>query len=62
MRVERSRPASLLVDSSRDATLLVVGTHGRTGLRRLMLGSVSGEMLHTAECPVVVAPPPEDAE
>ncbi|MDI9885088.1 universal stress protein [Streptomyces sp. HNM0645] len=61
-RVERSRPAHLLVDSSRDATLLVVGNHGRTGLRRLMLGSVSGEVLHTARCPVVVVPPPEAEE
>ncbi|WP_244223937.1 universal stress protein [Streptomyces tirandamycinicus] len=57
-RVERCRPAHLLVESSRDAELVVVGTHGRTGLRRLMLGSVSGEVLHTAECPVVVVPAP----
>ncbi|MFJ6946146.1 universal stress protein [Streptomyces wuyuanensis] len=61
-RVERGRPAGLLVASSRDAALLVVGTHGRTGLRRLMLGSVSGEVLHTAACPVVVVPPPEAEE
>ncbi|MFE0036187.1 universal stress protein [Streptomyces sp. NPDC059015] len=60
--VERTRPAHLLVDCSRDATLLVVGTHGRTGLRRLMLGSVSGEVLHTARCPVVVVPPPAGGE
>ncbi|MFJ9805606.1 universal stress protein [Streptomyces wuyuanensis] len=57
-RVERGRPANLLVESSRHANVLVVGTHGRTGLRRLLLGSVSGEVLHTAECPVVVVPPP----
>ncbi|MEU2262136.1 universal stress protein [Streptomyces sp. NPDC019645] len=57
-RVERARPANLLVDSSRHANVLVVGTHRRTGLRRLTLGSVSGEVLHTAECPVVVVPPP----
>ncbi|SDN06482.1 Nucleotide-binding universal stress protein, UspA family [Streptomyces wuyuanensis] len=61
-RVELGRPAGLLVDSSRDAALLIVGTHGRTGLRRLMLGSVSGEVLHTAACPVVVVPPPETEE
>ncbi|MFI1472216.1 universal stress protein [Streptomyces wuyuanensis] len=61
-RVERGRPAGLLAASSRDAALLVVGTHGRTGLRRPMLGSVSGEVLHTAACPVVVVPPPEAEE
>ncbi|MFE3473165.1 universal stress protein [Streptomyces bacillaris] len=32
------------------------GSHGRTGLKRLLLGSVSGEVLHTALCPVVVVP------
>ncbi|MER7001160.1 universal stress protein [Streptomyces sp. NPDC000410] len=56
VRVERRRPAHSLVDASRHASLLVVGSHGRTGLKRLLLGSVSGEVLHTAACPVVVVP------
>ncbi|MER6998194.1 universal stress protein [Streptomyces sp. NPDC000410] len=56
VRVECLRPATLLADASRGAALLVVGSHGRTGLRRLLLGSVSGEVLHTASCPVVVVP------
>ncbi|MGW7084722.1 universal stress protein [Streptomyces sp. NPDC054871] len=54
--VERVRPATVLVEASRRAGLLIVGSHGRTGLRRLMLGSVSGEALHSAECPVAVVP------
>ncbi|GBP99480.1 universal stress protein [Streptomyces spongiicola] len=61
-RVERCRPAHLLVESSRGAELVVVGTHGRTGLRRLVLGSVSGEVLRTAECPVAVVPVPAAGE
>ncbi|WP_371525279.1 universal stress protein [Streptomyces sp. NBC_01283] len=56
LRVEQVRPATILSEASRHAALLVVGSHGRTGLRRLMLGSVSGEALHTAECPVAVVP------
>ncbi len=56
LRVERTRPATLLVEAARNAALLVVGSRGRTGLRRLLLGSVSAEVLHTAECPVVVVP------
>lgn len=52
--VERLRPATFLADLSHGAALLVVGSHGRSGLRRLLLGSVSAEVLHTASCPVAV--------
>ncbi|MEU0103513.1 universal stress protein [Streptomyces sp. NPDC006267] len=55
-RVKRHQPAQALVDASRHASLLVVGSHGRTGLKRLLLGSVSGKVLHTALCPVAVVP------
>ncbi|WP_336048432.1 universal stress protein [Streptomyces sp. CA2R101] len=56
LRVERVRPSTLLREASQRAALLVVGSHGRSGLRRLMLGSVSAETLHTAACPVLVVP------
>jgi nucleotide-binding universal stress UspA family protein len=56
VQVERIRPATLLAEVSHGAALLVVGSHGRTGLRRLILGSVSAEALHTAACPVAVMP------
>ncbi|MFH8570026.1 universal stress protein [Streptomyces sp. NPDC017993] len=56
VRVERVRPATILAEASRRAALLVVGSHGRTGLRRLMLGSVSAAALHTAASPVAVVP------
>ena len=35
-----------------DADLIVVGTHGRRGLRRALLGSVAEEVVRTAGCPV----------
>jgi nucleotide-binding universal stress UspA family protein len=35
--------------------LLVVGTHGRSGLSRLVLGSVAESVIRAAPCPVVVA-------
>jgi nucleotide-binding universal stress UspA family protein len=35
------------------ADLVVVGTHGRTGLSRLLLGSVAARVLATASCPVL---------
>lgn len=42
------------------ADLLVVGTHGRGGLQRLVLGSVAEGVLRHAHCPVLVVP--KDAE
>ncbi len=36
-----------------DCDLIVLGTHGRTGLERLVLGSVTEELLLRARCPVV---------
>lgn len=38
--------------------LLVLGTHGRTGLSRLMLGSIAEEVLRKASCPVLTVRTP----
>lgn len=38
-----------------DADLIVVGTHGRKGLKKLVLGSVAEKLIATALCPVLVA-------
>ncbi|UYQ63160.1 universal stress protein [Streptomyces peucetius] len=54
-------PAPQLVEASGNACLLVVGSRRRTGVRRFLLGSVSGEVLHTAHCPVAVVPVHGDA-
>ncbi|ELS51343.1 universal stress protein [Streptomyces viridochromogenes] len=56
LRLDWARPATHLTQLSEEADLLVVGSRGRTGLRRLLLGSVSNEVLHTARCPVAVVP------
>jgi nucleotide-binding universal stress UspA family protein len=38
----------------RGADAIVMGTHGRSGLKRLFLGSVAESVLHGAPCPVIV--------
>jgi nucleotide-binding universal stress UspA family protein len=48
------RPAAQLVEISRDADLLVVGSRGRGGFGSLRLGSVSEQCARHASCPVVV--------
>jgi nucleotide-binding universal stress UspA family protein len=43
-----------------ESELVVMGTHNRGGVRRLLLGSVAREVLRGAACPVVVVPPSAD--
>jgi nucleotide-binding universal stress UspA family protein len=38
--------------------LIVVGTHGRTGVSRILLGSVAERVVRGARCPVLVVPAP----
>ncbi len=38
------------------ADLLVIGSHGRSGFERLLLGSVAEKLLRKAPCPVMVVP------
>jgi len=38
---------------SRKANMIVIGTHGRTGLSKLFMGSVAGKVVSLASCPVV---------
>lgn len=55
-------PAATLIDVARrtDADLLIVGTHGRTGLTRLVLGSVARNVLLHAHASVLVLHEPHD--
>jgi nucleotide-binding universal stress UspA family protein len=43
-----------IVEESRVADLLVVGSRGLSGLRQLALGSISDYCAHHAQCPVVI--------
>lgn len=50
-------PRHVLIELSREAHLLVLGSHGRGALKTLLLGSVSAAVSAHATCPVVVCRP-----
>lgn len=52
--VTEGTPAEALLHAAATAQLLVVGNHGRGGLSRLWMGSVSHEVLGHAPCPTVI--------
>jgi len=55
-RVIEGLPSDVLIDSSTDADLLVVGSRGRHGVRALLLGSISRTVVQHASTTVVVVP------
>jgi nucleotide-binding universal stress UspA family protein len=60
-RTPASEPAELIVKlaSAVDADLIVVGTHGRHGVSRLLLGSVAAQVVREATTSVSVIRPPD---
>lgn len=56
-RVIRGHAGTALVEESRDADLLVVGSRGHGTAVAMLLGSVSEFCVHHAACPVVVVRP-----
>jgi nucleotide-binding universal stress UspA family protein len=51
---EGKNPAKVLIERSKEADLVVVGSRGHGGFLGMLLGSVSQHVVSHAECPVVV--------
>lgn len=60
---EAGDPRTTIVDQALTtrADLIVIGTHGRRGFTRLLLGSVAETVLHAAPCPVMTVSPHTEA-
>lgn len=59
VRLELGDPREVIdgVAEQLGADLIVMGTHGRRGLRRVLLGSVAESVVRTAPCPVLTVRP-----
>jgi universal stress protein A len=55
----RGTPYQVISEEARrrGADLIVMGTHGRTGLSHLVMGSVADRVVRIAPCPVLTVPP-----
>jgi universal stress protein A len=55
VRVEAGEPSDTILQIAKElgADLIVMGTHGRTGLSRLLIGSVAEAVLRRSACPVL---------
>jgi len=49
----------ITVAKDQDVDLIVIGTHGRTGLAHVMIGSVAEKVVRKAPCPVLTVKHPE---
>jgi nucleotide-binding universal stress UspA family protein len=56
VRAVNGPPAYALLQAAADADMIVVGSRGAGGFKRLLLGSVSTQVTQHAHCPVVVIP------
>jgi nucleotide-binding universal stress UspA family protein len=52
--VEEGSPVKKIIDAARTHDLVVMGTLGRTGISKLLLGSVAERVVRYAPCPVLV--------
>jgi len=60
--VEGYAPLEIVTEAEKwEADLIVMGTHGRSGIRRVIFGSVAEHVLRKTSAPVLVVPPIRDS-
>ena len=54
--ITRGAPFDIIINTAKDrgADLIIMGTHGRTGLTHVLMGSVAEKVVRLAPCPVLV--------
>ncbi len=59
-RLDHGDPVTVILDVAQEVPcdLIVMGTHGRTGVGRLLMGSVAEKVLRKAQCPVMTVKGP----
>jgi len=55
-------PVEELINASKEADMVVLGSRGAGGFTRLMLGSTAGQVVQHAHCPVVIVPPEDRSQ
>ena len=57
--VDQLDVVDLILDTAKehDAQMIVMGTHGWSGIKRFIMGSVAQRVLHDADRPVLIVPP-----
>ncbi|HTM26046.1 MAG TPA: universal stress protein [Vicinamibacterales bacterium] len=62
LKIGEGDPLTAIVEAAEalEADLIVMGTHGRSGFQRLLLGSVAENLLRKTACPVLTVPPRAD--
>jgi nucleotide-binding universal stress UspA family protein len=62
MSVVEGEPAASILETAKSehTSLICLGTHGRSGLERLMLGSVTEKVMRKATCPVLTVSQPRE--
>ena len=54
--IEKKHPATAILEAEEEFDLVIMGTHGRRGIRRFFMGSVTEEVIRRATKPYMVIP------
>ena len=57
--VKEGSPVKVILDESEKYDIIVMGTLGRTGMSKLLMGSVAEKVVRASQCPVLVVRAPE---